>query len=90
MGAIVVVVVSVIGFVSAPAGAFSSSESTPSGYENEESAVSRFDDPPSTSSTYTPDSASNARPTFLRSLEDLGISRGAEEAEIPATGHYRV
>jgi hypothetical protein len=89
MGAIVVVVVSVIGFVSAPAGAFSSRESVP--VDDEQLAsISRFDDPPESSRAYTPDSASNARPKFLRSLEDLGISRAEEEAEITSTGHYKI
>lgn len=88
MGAIVVVVVSVIGYVSAPAGAFASRDSAT--LDDPQSSILRFDDPPN-SRAYSPDSASNARPKFLRSFEEFGISTGGEEAEIPTTtGHYKI
>lgn len=86
MSAIVIVVVSVVAFVSAPAGGYMPTKDSTS----DPSESSRFDDDGS-SHAYVPGSASNSRPTstFLRSLEEMGISEEADMQPVQ-TDHYRV
>lgn len=95
MGAIIIVVVTVVAGFSAPAGVFSATtlDSEPDSYST---AEARFDDEASYALSrhdIVPGSASNARPTstFLRSLEEMGVHSGPEEAEVSVPAEeYRV